>query len=269
MPELPEVETVRGAMSRHLVGRAVTAVWTSGKKLRRPVPRGHLRSLVGDRFVHARRRAKYLLLELESGRVLLVHLGMTGNLLLRQERGGHDHMRLELDAGPPLVFSDPRRFGLVDLLLPGEVEVDPLLAHLGVEPLSDAFETDYLLARCRGRQRPIKNLLLDGRVVVGVGNIYASESLFRAGIRPTTRACRLSRARVERLVAEIRGVLEHAIRLGGTTISDYVGAGAGGHFQQQLAVYGRADDGCRVCDAPVKSIVQAGRSTFYCPKCQR
>ena len=268
MPELPEVETVRGAMSHHLVGRRVTAVWTSGKKLRRPVPRRRLLSLTGDRFVRARRRAKFLLLDLESGRVLLVHLGMTGNLIFRQERVRHDHLRLDLDTGSPLVFSEARRFGLVDLLLPGEVEGHPHLAHLGVEPLSEAFDADYLLAHCRGRQRPIKNLLLDGRIVVGVGNIYASESLYRAGIRPTTRACRLSRPRVARLVAAIKGVLEHSIRLGGTTISDYLGSGAGGHFQQQLAVYGRADAGCLACDAPVKSIVQAGRSTFYCPQCQ-
>lgn len=269
MPELPEVETVRGAMSRHLVGRSVTGVWTSRKKLRRPVRRSRLLTLAGDRFTRARRRAKFLLLDLESGRVLLVHLGMTGNLVFREERARHDHLRLDLDVGPPLVFSDTRRFGLVDLLLPGEVEAHPHLAHLGMEPLSDAFDVEYLLAHCRGRQRPIKNLLLDGRVVVGIGNIYASESLFRAGIRPTTRAGRLSRARVERLVAEIKQVLEDSIRLGGTTISDYLGSGSGGRFQPQLAVYGRTDGGCLVCDAPVKSIVQAGRSTYYCPKCQK
>lgn len=269
MPELPEVETVRGAMAIHLVGRAVTDVWTSRKKLRRPVRRSRLLTLSGDRFTAARRRAKFLLLDLESGSVLLVHLGMTGNLVFRREGARHDHLRLGLDDGPPLVYADARRFGMVDLLRPGEEETDIQLAALGVEPLSPAFDTDYLLSHCRGRQRPIKNLLLDGRVVVGVGNIYASESLFRAGIRPTTRAGRLSRSRIEALVGEIKDVLERSIRLGGTTISDYLGSGSGGRFQQQLAVYGRADDGCLVCDAPVKSIVQAGRSTFYCPKCQK
>ena len=269
MPELPEVETVRAAMERHLVGRSIITVWTSRKRLRRPLPRARLQSLAGDRFCAARRRAKYLILELDSGRVLLVHLGMTGNLVFRPERRQHDHLRLEFDAGPPLVFADPRRFGLVDLLDPGQVSADPDLVHLGVEPLSPDFDVDYLHACCRGRQRPIKNLLLDGRIVVGVGNIYASESLCRAGIRPTARAGRLSRERLARLVAQIKAVLEASICLGGTTISDYLGSGSGGRFQQQLAVYGRAEEACLVCDAPVRAIVQAGRSSFYCPKCQR
>jgi len=269
MPELPEVETVRAAMSRHLVERRVDAVWTSRKKLRRPVPRARLQSLPGDRFVGARRRAKYLLLDLASGRVLLVHLGMTGNLLFRYERSRHDHLRFDLDDGPPLVYTDARRFGVVDLLAPGREATCAHLAGLGVEPLSADFDAEYLRAHCRGRQRPIKNLIMDGRVVVGVGNIYASESLFLAGIRPTARAGRLSRTRLERLVAEIRSVLQRSIDQGGTTISDYLGSGDGGLFQQELAVYGRTDHGCLVCDAPIKSIVQAGRSTYYCPRCQR
>ncbi|MFC1525320.1 bifunctional DNA-formamidopyrimidine glycosylase/DNA-(apurinic or apyrimidinic site) lyase [Candidatus Latescibacterota bacterium] len=269
MPELPEVETVRAAMERHLVGKSIASVWTSRKKLRQPLPRARLQGLVGDRFTAARRRAKFLLLEMLSDRVLLVHLGMTGNLIFRAERRKHDHLRLELEAGPPLVFADARRFGLVRVLSGDEVVDCPHLVHLGPEPLGSDFDADYLYEQCRGRQRPIKNLLLDGRVVVGVGNIYASESLFRAGIRPSLRAHRLSRARAADLVREIKAVLRHAIRLGGTTISDYMGSGSGGRFQQKLAVYGRTDESCLVCDAPVKAIVQAGRSTFYCPSCQK
>jgi len=291
MPELPEVETVRAAMERHLEGRAIAAVWTSGKRLRVPVPRKRLRSLVGDRFAGSRRRAKFLLLDLESGRSLLVHLGMTGNLVFRRERGKHDHLRIDLvpTQGPPgrcagdvspalgetpivnpsLVFTDPRRFGLLGVLEPREEATCQHLRALGVEPLEPEFDAEYLYDRCRGRSRPIKNLLLDGRILVGVGNIYASESLYRAGIRPTTRAHRLSRERVARLVQEIKGVLRESIELGGTTISDYLGSGDGGHFQQELAVYGRADKSCIACDAPVKSIVQAGRSSFYCPACQK
>lgn len=300
MPELPEVETIRSAMARHLTNRAITGVWMSAKRLRAPVPRKRLLSLVGDRFGTPRRRAKFLLLDLLSGRSLLVHLGMTGNLVFRAARHKHDHLRIDLSpaAGcvtmgtalggtastraressviaetdprsPPLVFSDPRRFGLLAVLEPGEEETSKLLLELGVEPLEPEFSPDYLQAQCRGRSRPIKNLLLDGRIVAGVGNIYASESLFRAGIRPTTRAHRLSRPRLARLVGEIKAVLSESIRLGGTTISDYLGSGDGGLFQQELAVYGRADNNCLVCDAPVKSIVQAGRSSFYCPSCQK
>ena len=271
MPELPEVETVRRAMERHLIGRRITDVWTSGKRLREPQPRALLRSLVGQRFEEARRRAKYLLLGVDSGRVLLVHLGMTGNLVFRADRQKHDHLIIGLDSlsSPPLVFADARRFGMLLVLNRAELANSPYLRHLGVEPLSRDFDADYLHGCCRGRKRPIKNVLLDGRVVVGIGNIYASEALFGAGIRPTARAGRLSRARLETLTREIKNVLRRALRRGGTTISDYLGSGEGGRFQQELAVYGRADESCVVCERPVKSVVLAGRSSFYCPSCQK
>ena len=268
MPELPEVETVRSAMQRHLLGARITGVWTSRKRLREPLPRARLASLVGDRFTRATRRAKYLLLDLDSKRTLLVHLGMSGNLLFRDNQVLHDHVVFSLDRFK-LVFSDPRRFGMVLVLEPDELEHCRYLQRIGPEPLSAAFDVDYMWSMCRARARPIKNLLLDGHVVAGIGNIYASEALFRAGIRPAVRASRLSKKRVAVLVEQIKAVLREAIRQGGTTVSDYLGSGHGGRFQQQLAVYGRADENCTVCDAPMRSQVLAGRSSFYCPECQR
>jgi formamidopyrimidine-DNA glycosylase len=265
-------------MQRHLLGASISAVWTSRKRLREPLPRARLASLVGDRFTRATRRAKYLLLDLDSKRTLLVHLGMTGNLLFRDNQVLHDHVVFSLDQSEPgqskltqskLVFSDPRRFGMVLVLEPDELEHCRYLQRIGPEPLSCDFDVDYMWSVCRARARPIKNLLLDGHVVAGIGNIYASEALFRAGIRPAVRASRLSKKRVAVLVEQIKAVLRQAIRQGGTTVSDYLGSGRGGRFQQQLAVYGRADENCTVCDAPVRSQVLAGRSSFYCPECQR
>ena len=256
-------------MQSHLVGGEIARVTTSRKRLRQPVPRARLRALAGDRFVAARRRAKFLLLHLASGRVVLVHLGMTGNLLFRPGGQKHDHVVFEMKRRPPLVFSDPRRFGLVLVLTPAEVATCSHLTELGVEPLEDSFDADYLRGRCRDSARPIKNLIMDGRIVVGIGNIYASEALFRAGIRPTTPARRIGHVRLARLVAKIKQILQEAIRKGGTTISDYMGSGDAGRFQQYLAVYGRAGENCLVCERPVKSVVLAGRSSFYCVKCQK
>ena len=269
MPELPEVETVRRAMARHLVGRRIVGVTTSDKRLREPLPGKRLQKLVGKRFVAARRRAKFLLLDLNSGPTLLVHLGMSGNLLFRPGGEKHDHAIFDLDSGPPLVYSDPRRFGMILALTPAEMETNPYLDRLGVEPLDDTFDADYLHTHCKGRTRPIKSLIMDGHIVVGVGNIYASEALFRAGIRPTTPAGRIGKRRIERLVTAIKEILSAAIRQGGTTVRTYKGTGDGGRFQQQLSVYGRADENCLVCDRPIESLVLAGRSTFYCRRCQK
>ncbi|NKB68547.1 MAG: bifunctional DNA-formamidopyrimidine glycosylase/DNA-(apurinic or apyrimidinic site) lyase [Candidatus Latescibacteria bacterium] len=268
MPELPEVETVRRAMERHLLGRGIEAVRTSAKRLRQPLPRHRLANLVGDRFIDSRRRAKFLLLGLESERVLLIHLGMSGNLLFGPGQDTHDHVVWTLDKGPSLVYSDPRRFGMVLVLYPPELEVNPFLAHLGPEPLGDIFDGTYLHACCKNSRRPIKNLIMDGRIVVGVGNIYASEALFRSGIRPNRAAGGISRARLDRLAQTIKQVLDEAIQQGGTTISDYRGSGEGGLFQQRLLVYGRAEQPCTVCQRPVRSVVIAGRNTFYCSRCQ-
>ena len=256
-------------MERHLLGRRVLGVWCSGKRLREPVPVRRLKSLRGDRFTAAARRAKFLLLEMQSGNTLVIHLGMTGNLLFRGNRVLHDHVVFDLENSPPLVFADTRRFGMILHCTPAELEDNSYLRRLGVEPLSAAFDAEHLRGFCKGRKRPIKSVLLDGQVVAGVGNIYASEALFHAGIRPTIRAGRLSRARLQTLVTQIKAVLRQAIRKGGTTISDYLGSGDGGRFQQQLAVYGRAGEACRACGQLIRSLTQAGRSSFYCPRCQK
>ena len=269
MPELPEVETVRRAMEAHVVGRRIENVWCSNLRLREPLSKRRLRTLKGRQILSCERRAKYLLLHLEGARTLLVHLGMSGNLLVTDERQKHDHVIFHLDDGAPLVYHDPRRFGIVLALTATQLKNCVWLQGLGVEPLSADFDVDLLAAACKGRQRPIKTLLLDGHVVVGVGNIYASEALFAAAIRPTTAARRISRPRLERLVDTIRTTLQQAIDHGGTTIRDYAGSGTGGYFQRQLAVYGREAEPCRTCGAKIKSIVQSGRSTFYCPQCQR
>ncbi len=269
MPELPEVETVRTALEHHLVGRRILGVKTSAARLREPLPRELLNNLEGDRFVRARRRAKFLLLDLQSGQTLLVHLGMSGNLLLRKGGRKHDHLILELDAGPPLVFNDPRRFGLVQVISSDAVEASPYLGKLGVEPLEKSFDADYLRSLCKGRTRPVKNLIMDASIVAGVGNIYASEALFKAGIRPTVEARSIGPRRLARLVQEIKNVLSTAISQGGTTIADYRGSGEGGRFQQQLCVYGRNGQDCLVCERPLKSVVLAGRNTCYCARCQR
>ncbi len=269
MPELPEVETVRRAMQEALPGRQIDRVETSNKRLREPLDRARLQGLCGERFVAARRRAKYLLLELDSGATLLVHLGMSGNLLLREPGQRHDHVVFYLDGERPLVFNDPRRFGMVLVLEEGEVDGCRYLSNLGPEPLTAAFHTRYLQRLCQSRKTPIKQLIMDGHIVVGVGNIYASEALFFAGIHPQTAAGDVSPQALGALVQSIKRVLRNAVRKGGTTISDYLGSGEGGRFQQRLAVYGRAGQPCRRCDSPLQSAVMGGRNTFFCTRCQQ
>ena len=203
------------------------------------------------------------------GRVVLIHLGMSGNLLFRPAGQPHDHVVFELDAGPPLVLTDPRRFGSVRVLGAGDESRCEPLRGLGVEPLSRRFDAAYLRRCCEGRARPIKSLIMDSSLVAGIGNIYASEALFRAGIRPDTAAGTLSEARLARLVGAIKAVLRAAIQAGGTTITCFAGEGEGGRFQRQLAVYGRAGHACVVCDRPIDSMVLAGRSSYFCRRCQR
>ncbi len=217
------------------------------------------------------RRAKYLLLGLESG-TLLLHLGMSGNLRAvpaATPRLTHDHFDLVLDSGVALRFTDPRRFGSL-LYTSGEPRLHPLLAHLAPEPFSRAFDADYLYRITRGRRVAIKQLLMNSRLVVGVGNIYASEALFRARLHPRRPARTLSRADAARLVRGVRAVLRQAIRSGGTTLRDYLGAdGAPGYFRQRLYVYERAGEPCRRCRSVVRAITQGQRSSYYCPQCQR
>lgn len=270
MPELPEVEATRRSFADAIVGARVQGLWL-GKPLRWPlgcVPQ----ALVGLRVLGVRRRGKYLLIDLERG-LLLLHLGMSGSLRFAMNLpppGGHDHFDLVTSHGT-LRLHDPRRFGAV-VYAPSEQHpaAQKLLAGLGVEPLSEAFTVEQFACGLRKSRAPIKQVLLAGRLVVGVGNIYANEALFLAGIRPTTPAMRLGLARVRKLHAAIREVLAQAIALGGTTLRNFSNAaGAAGHFQHATQVYGRADAPCRVCGAPIRWIQQGQRSSYFCPRCQR
>ena len=240
-------------------------------RLRYPLPRDLPRKVAGQRIVRVGRRAKYLLLELESG-TLLLHLGMSGNLRVvpaATPRLRHDHFDLLLDSGVALRFNDPRRFGSL-IYTSGEPREHPLLERLGPEPFSAAFDADYLYRITRGRRVAIKQLLMNSQLVVGVGNIYASEALFRARLRPGRAARSLTRADAARLVRAIRAVLRQAIRAGGTTLRDYLGAdGAPGYFRQRLYVYERRGKPCRRCGTPVRAVTQGQRSTYYCPVCQK
>ena len=228
------------------------------------------RKVAGERILRVGRRAKYLLLRLESG-TLLLHLGMSGNLRAVPSdtpRLAHDHFDLVLDSGVALRFNDPRRFGSL-LYTRGEPQRHPLLAQLAPEPFSRAFDADYLYRITRGRRVAIKHLLMNSHLVVGVGNIYASEALFRARLRPQRRAATLSRAECARLVRAVRTVLRLAIRAGGTTLRDYLGTdGLPGYFRQRLYVYERAGRPCRRCGTSVRALTQGQRSTYYCPQCQ-
>jgi formamidopyrimidine-DNA glycosylase len=240
-------------------------------RLRWPIPRDLPRKVAGQRILRVGRRAKYLLLGLESG-TLLLHLGMSGNLRMvpaATARLRHDHFDLLLDSGVALRFNDPRRFGSL-IYTRGEPREHPLLARLGPEPFSAAFDADYLYRITRGRRVAIKQLLMNSQLVVGVGNIYASEALFRARLRPGRAARSLTRADAARLVRAIRAVLRQAIRAGGTTLRDYLGAdGAPGYFRQRLYVYERRGKPCRRCGTPVRAVTQGQRSTYYCPGCQK
>jgi len=273
MPELPEVEVTRRSFADRIAGARIQAL-RLGKPLRWPlgVDPGLLQ---GRQVLEVRRRGKYLLMDLDEG-LLLVHLGMSGSLAfkphaLADDRPGlHEHVRLHTDRGV-LGLTDPRRFGAVVWASSMDAPVvHKLLDHLGVEPLGDDFVARDFHQALRKRRAPIKPVLLAGDVVVGVGNIYASEALFAAGIRPTVRADRLSLPRVTRLHAAIRDVLSRAVAAGGSSMRDFVNAhGQAGHFQQAWAVYGRAGQPCRVCATPVRTLVQGQRSTYYCPQCQK
>lgn len=271
MPELPEVETTLRGLERPLSGRSIAAVVVRNHALRWPVPPNLDALLTGRPIRGLFRRAKYLLIHFDHG-TLILHLGMSGRLChLAQADAAekHDHVDLLLDNGAVVRLRDPRRFGAV-LWVEGDPLQHVLLKHLGPEPLDDGFDGAYLYRETRSRSAPIKNVVMDAHLVVGVGNIYASESLFRAGIGPKTAANKLSRARCERLVQEIKATLADAIKAGGSSLRDFFGAdGNPGYFQQQYFVYGRTGEPCRVCGTPIRTLRQGQRSTFYCPRCQR
>jgi formamidopyrimidine-DNA glycosylase len=269
MPELPEVETTRRGLLP-LLGQGVEAVMVRNAALRWPVPADLCSILPGQRLQELGRRAKYILARFDRG-TLLLHLGMSGRLcLLEQEElpSKHDHFDLLFQNGAVLRLRDPRRFGAV-LWIPGDPKQHVLLRELGPEPLEPGFDSPYLYHATRGRSAAIKTVIMDSHLVVGVGNIYASEALFRARINPKVAACKLSAARCERLAQEIKSTLNDAIAAGGSSLRDFFGAdGNPGYFQQQYFVYGRSGEPCRVCGTPIKTIRQGQRSTFYCPQCQ-
>ncbi|HEV2441285.1 MAG TPA: bifunctional DNA-formamidopyrimidine glycosylase/DNA-(apurinic or apyrimidinic site) lyase [Steroidobacteraceae bacterium] len=269
MPELPEVETTRRGLEPHVAGRRIVALTVYEPRLRWRVPDDLPAKLTGQRITGTGRRAKYLLIELQSG-TLLMHLGMSGSLRILPAgtpRIAHDHYDLLLDSGNTLRFNDPRRFGSLHYIS-GDPHQHPLLARLAPEPFDPEFDTDYMWRITRRRRASIKQVLMNSRLVVGVGNIYASESLFRARIRPRRRAQSLSREEAGRLVRGVRAVLSKAIKVGGTTLRDYVGVdGEPGYFRQRLYVYER--EKCRVCGTGIRALTQQGRSSYYCPTCQK
>jgi formamidopyrimidine-DNA glycosylase len=270
MPELPEVEVTRLSLADRIAGARIESV-RLGKPLRWPLGLAP-QALVGRTVRSVRRRGKYLLLDLDDG-LLLLHLGMSGSLNFAAHQppaGAHDHFDLHTDRGI-LRLNDPRRFGAV-VYAPGEdsAQADKLLGRLGVEPLTEAFDPAAFHAGLKRRHAPVKQVLLAGDLVVGVGNIYASEALFLAGIRPTLRASRISRPRAEKLRAAVRDVLTRAVAKGGSTLRDFSSAdGQAGYFQLEAMVYDRAGLPCRVCGTPVKSIRQGQRATYFCPNCQK
>jgi formamidopyrimidine-DNA glycosylase len=277
MPELPEVEVTRRGVAPHLEGRVVTQVVFRREGLRWPFPAHLAESLVGQRVTDVGRRGKYLLIRFDSG-TLIIHLGMSGHLRVLPpgiEPKKYDHFDLVVSDSvhtQVLRLHDPRRFGAVlwHAHDDGDVEQHILLRGLGVEPLEEKFSAALLHKATRKRSAPIKQVLLSGDIVVGVGNIYACESLFKAGISPKTPAARISRARYDKLAAAIRDILAEAIVQGGSTLKDFIAVnGQSGYFQQTYFVYDRAGVPCRNCGAPVRQIKQGQRSTFYCPTCQR
>lgn len=294
MPELPEVETVMRGLKPALEGRRIAAVTLRRAGLRFPFPADFAGRLANRRVLALRRRAKYILAAIEGGDTLLIHLGMTGRFTVigadararnlgefyfetgaePEAAGKHDHVVITLEDGSRIVYSDPRRFGVMDLIAEADLDTHKLLAGIGIEPLGNELNAAYLAERFRNKQAPLKAALLDQRLIAGLGNIYVCEALWRSHLSPKRKAGTLARgkapdARLERLVHHIRAVLAEAIAAGGSTLSDFAHTdGASGSFQQRFAVYDREGEACPACATPIRRIVQAGRSTFHCPSCQ-
>ncbi len=271
MPELPEVETTRRGIEPHVRAVKVAEVIVRRHDLRQPVSKD-LSAIEGRKITGVSRRSKYLLLAVDDSSTVLIHLGMSGSLRVIRPSDPwktHDHVGITLANGKQLRFHDPRRFGLV-LRLTGEPLEHPLLKDLGPEPLGDEFTAAHLAAACAKRSAAIKLVIMDAKVVVGVGNIYASEALFRAGILPRTPAKKLSKPRLAKLVVAIRAVLTDSIEAGGTTLRDFLHSnGEPGYFKQRLFVYERKGEPCRACGSPIRQAVIGQRSTYWCPKCQK
>lgn len=274
MPELPEVEVLRRSLERPLLGDRFEAVRVHFPTLREPLCERRLRSLEGRRVVGLRRRAKYLWIDASGGETLVLHLGMSGRLTLVDRTAplvDHEHLGFELVSGRRLRFRDPRRFGMAFVASTESLDSDRHFRHLGVEPLSTGFDGARLAGLARGRKAPVKSFLMDASVVVGVGNIYASEALYRAGIHPRRSVARIARRRFDRLARAVREVLAEAIEQGGTTLNDFAdGEGNSGYFQVSLDVYGREGEPCPAgCGGTIRRVNLSNRSTYYCPRCQR
>ncbi len=300
MPELPEVETVKRGIAPALEGRTITHAETRRGDLRRPFPRDFAARLKGRKVIGLRRRAKYILADLDSGETLVIHLGMSGRMTVQADGkaarkigtyvhetsdgvGKHDHVVIETDAPARILFNDHRRFGLMDLVETSALEDDKLFRDIGIEPLSPGFNVKHMTVALDGKKTPIKSALLDQRVVAGLGNIYVAEALFRGHISPKRLAGTLKPAEIVALVPAIKKVLQDAIKAGGSSLRDHARPdGELGEFQHHFLVYGREGEPCKgpasnseavghkkACPGSVKRIVQAGRSTFYCPKCQK
>ena len=269
MPELPEVETSCRGIAPHIEGETISSIIIRNRKLRWPVSMDVDEQLPGAKVTSVERRAKYLLINTSNGTAIM-HLGMSGSVYIVDvgtAAGVHDHVDIEFSCGKALRLTDPRRFG--SLHWSDDPLQHELIRKLGPEPLGDEFDGQYLWSKSRGRKVAVKQFIMNAHIVVGVGNIYASESLFIAGIHPKRAAGRIALPRYETLANAIKGVLERAIKAGGTTLRDFYGSdGQAGYFSQQLEVYDREDEECRICATPIRSIVQGQRSTYYCKVCQ-
>jgi len=275
MPELPEVEVVRRGLLHHLPGRTITDFRQSGKRLRIPIPAPQIKKhLVGASVLDVKRRAKYLLIDFSNGAMMVLHLGMSGKLGVFHkdaEPGRHDHACWSLDNDFELRFNDIRRFGSIRFFGPKEIGLaeEIVFKTAGPEPFSEEFSGTYLYRKSRNKSQPVKNFIMDSRTVAGVGNIYANESLFSSGIRPARKAGAISQKRYSRLADEIQKVLFRAIEFGGSTISDFIGAGGeSGYFQVHFNVYGKTGEPCPHCSLPIKHLKLAGRASFFCAACQ-
>lgn len=269
MPELPEVQTVVSGLASTIVGKKIATCYSSGQTFRGRKMVIESEQIVGSTVTGCLRRAKYILIALSNGYTLLVHLGMSGKILVDNQALKHDHLILTFTDGSTLRFNDPRRFGVAKLTESSCLGQEPLLKNLGVEPLEAEFNVEALSAICRARRAPIKSVLLNANLVVGIGNIYASEALFESGILPTREANSLKDVELKRLYSSIVSVLKAAINSGGSTLRDYVRVGGdAGYFQHQFKVYGKQGKPCSVCDSPIQKIVISNRSTFFCNACQ-
>ena len=279
MPELPEVETVRQALIPILENRRVLSAFVGRRNLRWPLPENLAKRLTNKVFTHLTRRGKYVLMHLDSAEILLLHLGMSGSVRTHQQKpdlGQHDHFMLEMapqdrnGSRSYVVLNDPRRFGWIDLFAESAILKHKLLVGMGPEPLGNKFSAAWLEAAFKGRSAPVKNALLNQALIAGIGNIYANEALFLSGISPRRKAGTITGGRADKLATAIVTTLRAAIKDGGTSLRDHVQPGGEiGYFVQRLSVYGQAGKPCPRCSSPIKTIVQSGRSSFYCSRCQR